>query len=202
MTVADFQVLTFASLSFFLFPNVWLRWCWNRGSSAPIDQLTICNWHPSSFLVRSSAFPPTLRSPCQDMAAKRASSVFALMFPAGAEECSHPCIPQQVCGGILIMLLVELHLLPVFRASDHFHDKMLGYIYPSHHQSWPWNFWPENIWAVLLMSSVTLAPPWSLTSSSVKGREMVTSPPHPDSNIECLCKVTWTFSARNSIKLD
>ena len=71
---------------------------------------------------------------------QRASSVFGLILAAGAEECSHPCIPQQVCGGILIMLLMELHLLPVFRASDHFHDKMLGYIYPSHHQSWPLKF--------------------------------------------------------------
>lgn len=54
----------------------------------------------------------------------------------GAEACGHPCIPQQVCGGIFIMLLVERHLLLAFRAPGHFHNKMLGYIYLSHHQSW------------------------------------------------------------------
>lgn len=62
------------------------------------------------------------------------------MLPVGAEECTRPCIPQQVCGGILIMLLVELHLLLAFRAPEHFHNKMLGYIYLSHHQSWALKF--------------------------------------------------------------
>lgn len=48
---------------------------------------------------------------------------------------------------ILIMLLVELHLLLVFRVPDHFHDKMFGYIYPSHHQSWSLKFLSGKRWS-------------------------------------------------------
>lgn len=125
----------------------------------------------------SSALPLMLGSPCQDVAAGRAS-VLGQMLPVGAEECTRPCIPQQVCGGILIMLLVELHLLLAFRAPEHFHNKMLGYIYVSHHQSWSLKFLSRKCLSCAVNSSVTLIHPRSLTSSSVKGGEMVTSPPH------------------------
>lgn len=117
---ANCHVLVSASL----FPsfNFSVPGCWNNSSSALIDQPAIYNWHPFSFLAGPSAFLSMLRSPCQDMVARRAS-VQGQMIPVGAEECSLPCIPQQVCGGIFIMLLVELHLLLVFRAPDHFHTK-------------------------------------------------------------------------------
>ena len=72
---------------------------------------------------------------------------------------ARPCVPQPVCGGILIMLLVELHLLLAFRTPEHFHNKMLGYIYLSHHQSPSLKFLSKKHLRVLLTSSATLTPP-------------------------------------------
>lgn len=69
------------------------------------------------------------------------------VLPMGAEGCSRPCIPQQACRDILTMFLVEPHLLLVFRAPNHFHDKMLGYIYLSHHQSWSLKFLSGKQWS-------------------------------------------------------
>lgn len=88
----------------------------------------------------SSASLPRPRSLDQDTAAVRTWVYLDLRglgadAAVGAEECARPCVRQPVCGGILIMLLVELHLLLAFRTPEHFHNKMLGYIYLSHHQS-------------------------------------------------------------------
>lgn len=153
--------------------------------------------------MRSSAFPSIFRSPCQDMAAKRASTACRLMFPVGDEECSHPCIPQQVCGGILIMLLVELHLLPVFRASDHFHDKMLGYIYPSHHQSRPLKFLTRKHLSCAVNVLSDLGTSLTLDFFFCKRRgDSHKDPPGLWTLTQCLYKVTWTLSARNSFKPD
>ena len=139
VTGADLHVLPAASFPS-LFLRVWPQGHWNRSRSVLIDQPAIYSWHCFSFPVGSSASLSRLGSSGQDTAAVRAwvhldPRGLGADAAVGAEECARPCVPQQVCGGILIMLLVELHLLLAFRTPEHFHNKMLGYIYLSHHQS-------------------------------------------------------------------
>lgn len=100
------------------------------------------------------------------------------VLPAGAEGCSRPCVPQQVCRDILILLLVELHLLLVFRAPHHFHDRILGYIYPSYHQSWSLKFLSGKHLSCAVKELSDLGTSLILTSCSAKGGEIVTGPPH------------------------
>lgn len=85
------------------FLNIWLLWCWNSGSTVVSDQPTIYTWHRFSFLVGPSAFPSMLGSPCQDTVARRAL-VLQQGLLAGAEGCSRPYLPQQVCGTFLCFL--------------------------------------------------------------------------------------------------
>lgn len=196
VTGADLHVLPAASFPS-LFLRFWPQGHWNRSRSVLIDQPAIYSWHCFSFPVGSSASLSRLGSSGQDTAAVRAwvhldPRGLGADAAVGAEECARPCVPQQVCGGILIMLLVELHLLLAFRTPEHFHNKMLGYIYLSHHQSPSLKFLSRKHLSCAVNEFSNLDTSLILDFFLCKRRGDGHKPPLPtlDSDIECLYKVT------------
>lgn len=65
---------------------------------------------------------------------------------------------------------------PGFQSSRSFSHKMLGYIYLSHHQRGPLKFLTRKHLSCAVNELRELSPPKSLTSSLVKGGELVTNP--------------------------
>ena len=137
MTEADFQVLASLCLftSPFYFSTSGLQWHWNSGSSVLIDRPAIYNWRPFSFLVGLSASLQHLE-------------VHAETWQPGGHRSWGRCSLWELRNAPTLHSTAGVRghsyhascraaSAPVFRAPDHSHDKMLGYIYLSHHQSWP-----------------------------------------------------------------
>lgn len=162
-------------------------------SPALTDEPAIYNWHSFRFLAGPSAFPSMLGSSCQDILARQAS-VLGQMLLVGGRECvhlrlSHLVFHSRCARGIPIMLLVDLHLPLVFRASGHFHYKIFISIYLSHHQSWSWIFLTRKYLSCVVNKIMIMGTSLILILFfSKKKEEMVTSP--SDSNIDGIYEVT------------